>query len=95
MKKQILTMIMLGGLLISTTTPIFACSVAGPNKHVGQVTAVNTKDGTFTIMDAEIRKPITFSASTKILKNAAKSTGSVMVSYEKTDSKMVAKDIHF
>jgi hypothetical protein len=95
MKKQILTIVMAAGLLISATTPAFACSVAGPNKHVGQVTAVNAKAGTFTIMDAETRKPITFAAAAGILKDAAKAKGSVMVSYKQSDGKMVAKDIHF
>jgi len=95
MKKQILTIVMLAGLVMFAVTPAFACSVAGPNKHVGQVTAVNAKEGTFTIMDAETQKPITFAASAGILKDAAKAKGSVMVSYEQSDGKMVAKDIHF
>jgi len=95
MKKQILTIVMAAGLVMFAATPIFACSVAGPNKHVGQVTGVNTKAGTFTILDAETQKPITFAASAGILKDAAKAKGSVMVSYEQSDGKMVAKDIHF
>ncbi len=95
MKKQILTILMVAGLVMSAATPTFACSTAGPNKHVGQVTAVNTRAGTFTIMDAETQKPITFAASAGILKDAAKAKGSVMVSYEQSDGKMVAKDIHF
>ncbi|GMQ99555.1 MAG: hypothetical protein BMS9Abin18_0373 [Zetaproteobacteria bacterium] len=95
MKKQILTIVMVAGVVMFAATPTFACSTAGPNKHVGQVTAVNTKAGTFTIMDAETRKPITFAASAGILKDAAKAKGSVMVSYEQSDGKMVAKDIHF
>jgi len=95
MKKQILTIVMVAGLGVAAATPAFACSVAGPNKHVGQVTAVNTRTGTFTIMDAETRKPIVFAASTDIIKDAAKAKGSVMVSYEQSDGKLVAKDIHF
>jgi len=94
-KKQILTIVVVAGLSIFATVPAFACSAAGPNKHVGQVTAVNTRAGTFTIMDAETRKPITFAASAGILNDAAKAKGSVMVSYEQSDGKMVAKDIHF
>jgi len=95
MKKQILTIMMAAGLAMSAAMPTFACSVAGPNKHVGQVTAVDTKAGTFTIMDAETGKPITFAASAGILKDAAKANGSVMVSYEQSGGKLVAKDIHF
>jgi len=95
MKKQMLPIVMLASLVLFAATPTFACSVAGPNKHVGQVTAVNTRAGTFTILDAETKKPITFAASAGILKDAAKAKGSVMVSYEQSDGKMVAKDIHF
>jgi len=46
-------------------------------------------------MDAETRSPITFSATAGILKDAAKATGQVMVSYEKKDGKLTARDIHF
>jgi len=95
MKKQILTIVMTAGLAMFAVMPAVACSVAGPNKHVGQITEVNAKAGTFTIMDAETRKPIVFAASADIIKDAAKAKGSVMVSYEQSDGKMVAKDIHF
>jgi len=95
MKKHILAMIAAAGLTLSAMAPAVACSVAGPNKHVGHVTAVNAGNGTFTIMDAETRKPIVFTASADILKDAAKAKGSVMVSYEQSDGRLVAKDIHF
>jgi len=95
MKKQILITMMVAALSMSATMPVFACNAAGPNKHVGQVTAVNASSGTFTILDAETRKPIVFTASADIIKDAAKAKGSVMVSYEQSNGKMVAKDIHF
>ncbi len=95
MKKQILAMIALAGLTLSMVMPAVACSVAGPNKHVGQVTSVNAGNGTFTIMDAETRKPIVFSASADILKDASKAKGAVMVSYKQSNGQLVAKDIHF
>jgi len=95
MKKQVLTIIAVAGLSLFAIMPAVACSVAGPNKHVGQVTAVNTKTKTFTIMDAETRKPIVFSASADILRDAGKAMGSVMVSYEQSEGQLVAKDIHF
>ncbi len=95
MKKHLFVFMAVAGLTLSVASPVLACSAAGPDKHVGQVTAVDAKAGTFTVMDAETRKPITFSASSEIIKDAAKSNGSVMVSYEKSDGKLVAKDIHF
>ncbi|MDQ6959632.1 MAG: hypothetical protein Q9M27_01275 [Mariprofundaceae bacterium] len=95
MKKRIWMILTIAGLTLPGAIPVLACSVAGPHKHVGQVTAVNTGTGTFTIMDAETRKPIVFAASAGILKEAAKASGSVMVSYEQSNGQLVAKDIHF
>jgi len=46
-------------------------------------------------MDAETRKPIVFSASADILKDASKAKGAVMVSYKQSNGQLVAKDIHF
>ncbi len=95
MKKQILTIIAVAGLTLFTMTSAVACSVAGPNKHVGQVTAVNVRAGTFTIMDAETRKPIVFAASADILKDVAKAKGSVLVSYVRSKGRLVAREVHF
>ncbi len=74
---------------------VLACNVAGPNKHVGQVTAVDKGKETFTIMDAETRAPITFRASTAILKDVSSASGQVMVSYEAKGNDLVAVDVHF
>jgi len=95
MKKYFFTFTAIAVLTLATALPALACSMAGPDKHVGQVTAVDTKAGTFTVMDAETRKPITFFASSSIIRDAKKSHGSVMVSFETFDGKLVAKDIHF
>jgi len=93
MKKQRFIILML--VLILFTTPALACSVAGPNKHVGQITAVDAKAGTFTILDAETRKPIVFTASAGLIKEAARAKGSVMVSYKQSNGVLLARDIHF
>ncbi len=95
MKKHILTMMAISGLILSTMMPAAACSVAGPDKHVGPVIAVNARAGTFTIMDAETQKPIVFAASADILKDVEKAKGSVLVSYIQSNGRLVAKDVHF
>jgi len=95
MKRLILAILMMAGLTISAVVPAQACTVAGPNKHVGQVLSVDNKAGTFTIMDAQTNAPISFTASTAILGEAAKATGAVMVSYIKSGDRLVAKDIHY
>jgi len=95
MKRWILTILMMAGLTVSGIVPAHACTVAGPNKHVGQVMSVDNKAGTFTIMDAQTNAPISFTASVAILNEAAKATCAVMVSYIKSGGQLVAKDIHF
>ncbi|MDX8392737.1 MAG: hypothetical protein R8K53_09280 [Mariprofundaceae bacterium] len=95
MRKHIFIIMAVASLAVFSATPALACSAAGPGKHVGQVSAVDSKARTFTIMDAETGKPIVFAASASILKNAAQAKGSVMVSYKKANDKLVAQDIHF
>jgi len=95
MKKHLFSIMAVAGLAVFSATPVFACSAAGPGKHVGQVSAVDAKAGTFTIMDAETGKPIVFAASSGIIKDALQAKGSVMVSYKKADGKLQAQDIHF
>lgn len=56
-------------LLISVTTlPAFACRVAGPDGHIGEVTAMDPSRGTLTIKDAETGQPLHFSATVDQLK---------------------------
>jgi len=61
---KLLTLLALGIALVTLTAapPIWACSVAGPNTHMGTVTAVDAAKGTLTLKDAETSKDITFVA---------------------------------
>jgi hypothetical protein len=95
MKSKIVFSAVLVGALVFNGNAALACSVAGPNKHVGEVTAVDNTSATFTIMDAETRAPITFQASAAILKNVSSAKGQVMVSYEEKGDDLVAVDVHF
>lgn len=72
-----------------------ACEAAGPNSHVGQVTAVDPAKGTFTIMDAETREPITFIAGTDILSGLKNAKGMVKVNYEDKGDKLNAVGVTF
>lgn len=94
MKTGIVSIIVLSGLLLLGDNAL-ACEVAGPNKHVGPITAVDKDAATFTILDAETRAPITFAASNTILGDASRAKGEVMVSYHDENGKLVADDIHF
>jgi hypothetical protein len=65
--------------------PALACSVLGTNTHIGPVTAVDSGKGTFTIIDAETRQPITFLADADVLKSLKDTKGQVRVMYEEAD----------
>jgi hypothetical protein len=51
----------------SVSSPTWACDAMGPNRHVGVVTQIDSKAGTFTIIDAQRRTPMTFIAGKKLL----------------------------
>jgi hypothetical protein len=81
-------------LMLTGAGQLWACSAAGPDKHVGPVTAVDQQAGTFTILDAEKRTPITFVASKQVLSHAAAAKGSVIVRFEQADGGLVAREVH-
>jgi hypothetical protein len=60
-------------LLVLAATPIaaFACESAGPNTHVGVVTAIDSAKQSLSLKDAESGKVLTFSASADLLKGIA------------------------
>ena len=70
----------------------WACDMAGPNAHVGFVTAVNEKAHTFTIRDAQTQQLITFKASGQILK-AVPASQQILVKYKKDADKLTAVSI--
>lgn len=91
MKKSIPVLLM--AVALGFAGSALACEGAGHNKHVGDVTKVDTMAGTFTIRDLETNAPITFKASKEILDHAAQAKGQVMVGYEKSGNTLKAKDI--
>lgn len=68
MKKiQRLVLSVIVMLFSSVSISSWACDAMGPNRHVGVVTNIDPKAGTFTIIDAQKRKPMTFKAQKKVL----------------------------
>lgn len=90
--RTIITGVMLAVLVMGPVTTSWACKSAGPNKHVGQITAIDAKADTFTIRDAETDHAITFEATEKILKDL-KINDRVMVGYKDDAGKMTAIDV--
>lgn len=91
MKKTVILLVLFFSAQIA-----WACSAAGDKKHVGTITAIDNKQQTFTIRDAETRKAITFAATSEILADLKKAKGRIMVSYEEDiDGELKAVGISF
>ncbi|MBI3995469.1 MAG: copper-binding protein [Nitrospirae bacterium] len=79
--------------VLGTGTATWACKSAGPNKHVGNVMAIDAKAKTFTIRDAETDHPMTFEATDKLLAEL-KVNDRVMVGFKEEAGKMIAVEVH-
>lgn len=59
----------------------WACSAMGPATHAGKILAFNEGDRTFTILDMETMKPITFSADNDIMQKIVGAEGMAIVDF--------------
>jgi len=84
--------VILAVFVLGSVTMSWACKSAGPNKHVGNITAIDAKADTFTIRDAETDHPMTFEATGSILKSL-KVSDRVLVGYKEEKGKMIAVDV--
>ena len=73
-------------------SPAFACESAGPNTHVGEIKAIDLGKPSLTIVDSQMKKPLTFLAAPEQLKGL--SLGQlVVVKYSKTGEQLRAEEI--
>ena len=86
---------LLGSVILSVTLmvlPVFACEFAGPDTHVGEIKAIDLTQPSFTILDGQMKKPLTFLAVPEQLKGL--SLGQmVMVRYSETKGQLKAEEI--
>ena len=90
--KKLITVAVLSAFIALAASPVWACSMAGPNTHIGVITDVNTRANTFTMMDAETQHPITFVTTPELLKGISKNQ-QVTVTFQKTGKNLTAKTI--
>jgi len=94
MKKQLLGIVIIVLTLSFGAVSALACKAAGLHKHVGPITSIDNNSGTFTILDAQTNKPISFTASKKLLNEAAKAKGNITVDFKSDDKgNLTAKEI--
>lgn len=79
--------------LLSLTQSVWACSAAGPDVHIGPVSAVDVENGQFSIKDFESGQQITFKASAELLSDLAGRSKPVAVKYHKQNKDLVALEI--
>lgn len=84
--------IMVGFLIMFSIGSAMACSGAGKNRHIGNVTEVNLVAMTLTIQDAETTDFLTFTADKEALEGI-KETDRVLIDYKENDGDLVAVKI--
>jgi len=82
MATKRLTAAVLGLTALLASAGAWACSAAGPNTHVGTLMNVDAAAQSFTVLDAETNRPITFTADAALLARLADVTGQVVVDFE-------------
>ncbi len=75
--------------------PSLACSVLGPNKHVGTVIGVDGAAQTITVLDGQTNQPITFLANEKILSEVKNAKGQIIVDYAAEGTQLRAIGIQY
>ena len=72
--------------------PAFACELAGPNTHIGEIKAIDPAQRSLTILDRQMKKPFTFLAAPEQLKGL--SPGQlVSVKYSEMKGQLMAEEI--
>jgi len=90
LQRVIISMIIIATSSLPVLT--WACDALGPNRHVGVVTQIDPKAGTFTIIDAQRETPMTFTAQQKIL-DALKLDSEVIVTFRMDGQHMKAEAV--
>jgi len=78
--------------IAGSSASVWACKSAGANKHVGNVTTIDSGLKTFTIRDAETDDRMTFEASDSMLRNL-RVNDRVMVEFQDDHGKMKAVEV--
>ncbi|TPW17368.1 MAG: hypothetical protein FD130_683 [Halothiobacillaceae bacterium] len=91
MKKWMAVVMVSAGMLVASSSA-WSCSMAGPNTHIGAVTAVDAATKTLTLLDAETQQLITFIVTPNLLKDIVKNQR-VTVTFEQAGDDLLAKTI--
>jgi hypothetical protein len=79
-------------MISAVVVPSWACDAMGPNRHVGVVTKIEPNAGTFTIIDAQTERSLTFKAAQPILDQLSHN-GEFVVTFRMEGSTMKAESV--
>lgn len=86
---------LLSGVIVSMLVlalPAFACELAGPNTHIGEIKAIDLGRSSLTVLDRQMKKPFTFLAALEQLRGL--SLGQlVIVRYSEAGAQLKAEEI--
>lgn len=78
--------------MVCLASPAFACESAGSDTHVGKIQAIDVARPSFTILDRQMKRPVTFLAAPDQLKGL--SVGQlVAVKYSELKGDLKAEEI--
>jgi hypothetical protein len=77
------------------SSPIWACTAAGPSTHVGKVLKIDQDNKTFTILDAQTVSPVTFKANGDILEKVTNASGTAFVDFDTDGAVLTATEVTF
>jgi len=90
--RAMLLFLGLATLMFVNGSPASACEAAGPNTHVGAITAIDPTGRTLTLKDAETTKPIVFVVTSEQLRGI-KVADEVAVTYRVDGDRLRATSI--
>ena len=90
MKSRILSLLTVIVVCSVFSVDTWACSAMGPTTHAGKILAFNEGDRTFTILDIQTMKPITFSADDAIMQKIVNAEGMAIVDFTSEETGLTA-----
>jgi hypothetical protein len=82
--------------VVTASSSVWACDMAGKSTHVGSLMTVDAEQSTFTIQDAQTHGPITFAANDEIIQGLKDASGgSIMVNYTEDGDTLKAVGVTF
>ena len=85
----------IGAFALVFITGAWACGGADSNRHAGVILGVVEAGQSFTILDMESNRPITFLADDTLISRVSEAKGRVLVEFDSDGANLTATDVRF